>query len=42
MVVYARWMADNGLLKQPPEGDAALTNEFLPGEGLDPGRLAQD
>jgi putative hydroxymethylpyrimidine transport system substrate-binding protein len=41
-VVYARWMAVNGLLKQPPEGDAALTNEFLPGQGLDPGTVAQD
>ncbi len=25
------------LLKRPPASDAPLTNEFLPGEGLDPG-----
>jgi putative hydroxymethylpyrimidine transport system substrate-binding protein len=34
---YARWMFDNDLLKRRPDGTAALTNEFLPGEGLDPG-----
>ncbi len=34
---YARWMFENKLLKQPQDGAAALTNEFLPGEGLDPG-----
>ncbi len=34
---YGRWMQDNGLLKQPPNAARALTNEFLPGEGLDPG-----
>jgi putative hydroxymethylpyrimidine transport system substrate-binding protein len=33
---YERWMRDRGLLKRPP-GRAPLTNEFLPGEGLDPG-----
>ena len=31
------WMEQNGLLKQPPYAARALTNEFLPGEGLDPG-----
>jgi putative hydroxymethylpyrimidine transport system substrate-binding protein len=35
--VYARWMYENKLVKQQPDGTAALTNEFLPGQGLDPG-----
>ena len=30
---YAAWMADNDLLKRPASA-RALTNEFLPGEGL--------
>ncbi len=34
---YGRWMQANGLLKRPPNAARALTNEFLPGEGLDPG-----
>jgi putative hydroxymethylpyrimidine transport system substrate-binding protein len=34
---YGRWMQENGLLKRPPYAARALTNEFLPGEGLDPG-----
>jgi putative hydroxymethylpyrimidine transport system substrate-binding protein len=34
---YGRWMQENGLLKQPPDAARAMTNEFLPGEGLDPG-----
>jgi putative hydroxymethylpyrimidine transport system substrate-binding protein len=34
---YERWMRDRGLLKQPEGDRAPLTNEFLPGEGLDPG-----
>jgi putative hydroxymethylpyrimidine transport system substrate-binding protein len=33
---YESWMRENGLLKRPA-GRAPLTNEFLPGEGLDPG-----
>jgi putative hydroxymethylpyrimidine transport system substrate-binding protein len=33
---YEDWMRERGLIKQPP-GRAPLTNEFLPGEGLDPG-----
>lgn len=33
---YERWMRDAGLITQPA-GRAPLTNEFLPGEGLDPG-----
>jgi putative hydroxymethylpyrimidine transport system substrate-binding protein len=31
---YAGWMVDNGLLDAPPDIDAALTNDLLPGEGL--------
>jgi putative hydroxymethylpyrimidine transport system substrate-binding protein len=34
---YERWMRASGLLKQPPSERPPLTNEFLPGEGLDPG-----
>jgi putative hydroxymethylpyrimidine transport system substrate-binding protein len=34
---YGRWMQQNGLLKRPPNAARALTNEFLPGEGFDPG-----
>jgi putative hydroxymethylpyrimidine transport system substrate-binding protein len=34
---YERWMRGQGLLKRPQGGRAPLTNEFLPGEGLDPG-----
>jgi putative hydroxymethylpyrimidine transport system substrate-binding protein len=34
---YERWMRDSGLLTRPPGDRAPLTNEFLPGEGLDPG-----
>jgi putative hydroxymethylpyrimidine transport system substrate-binding protein len=30
---YADWMARNRLLRTPPGGAPALTNEFLPGEG---------
>jgi putative hydroxymethylpyrimidine transport system substrate-binding protein len=30
---YGRWMADNGLLKRREDPRAALTNEFVPGEG---------
>ena len=33
---YGRWMFRNGLLERRPDAAAALTNEFLPGEGLDP------
>jgi putative hydroxymethylpyrimidine transport system substrate-binding protein len=36
---YEMWMRDNGLLKRPAAGERApLTNEFLPGEGVDQGR----
>jgi putative hydroxymethylpyrimidine transport system substrate-binding protein len=35
---YEQWMRANGLLKRPEQGERApLTNEFLPGEGLDQG-----
>jgi putative hydroxymethylpyrimidine transport system substrate-binding protein len=35
---YEKWMRANDLLKQPVQGERApLTNEFLPGEGLDQG-----
>jgi len=34
---YGRWMFENKLLTRPPNARRALTNEFLPGEGLDPG-----
>jgi putative hydroxymethylpyrimidine transport system substrate-binding protein len=33
-IAYGRWMVDRGLLKNEPKADGALTNEFLPGEGL--------
>ena len=35
---YAEWMHGNGLLRQPPRGEPPLTNEFLPGQGVNPGR----
>jgi putative hydroxymethylpyrimidine transport system substrate-binding protein len=34
---YGRWMFEQKLLKRQPDAAKALTNEFLPGEGLDPG-----
>ena len=35
---YEQWMRSNDLLKQPVQGERApLTNEFLPGEGVDAG-----
>jgi putative hydroxymethylpyrimidine transport system substrate-binding protein len=33
---YGRWMFDSELLKKQPDAARALTNEFLPGEGLNP------
>ena len=33
---YEQWMRANGLLTRPQGERAPLTNEFLPGEGLDP------
>jgi putative hydroxymethylpyrimidine transport system substrate-binding protein len=38
---YAKWMEDNGLIKRQLNGDAAVSNEFLPGQGLDPGTISQ-
>jgi putative hydroxymethylpyrimidine transport system substrate-binding protein len=31
---FSAWMADNGLLEQPPDPQAAYDNELLPGAGL--------
>jgi putative hydroxymethylpyrimidine transport system substrate-binding protein len=31
---YGRWMYDNQLVREPPRAGRALTNEFLPGQGL--------
>ena len=31
---YGNWMARNGLLRNPPDAARALTNEFLPGQGI--------
>jgi putative hydroxymethylpyrimidine transport system substrate-binding protein len=33
-VTYGDWMARNRLLRKPPDAARALTNEFLPGEGV--------
>jgi putative hydroxymethylpyrimidine transport system substrate-binding protein len=33
-VRYGRWMYDQKLVRQDPKADSALTNEFLPGQGL--------
>jgi putative hydroxymethylpyrimidine transport system substrate-binding protein len=34
---YGRWMQSSGLLRRPANAGRAMTNEFLPGQGLDPG-----
>jgi len=39
---YADWMLENDLITQPQNAEQVVTNEFLAGEGLDPGRLSQD
>ena len=31
---YAQWMAENGLIGSDQDGEDAVTNEFLPGQGL--------
>ena len=31
---YTQWMLDNGLLESPAGANRAMTNEFLPGEGI--------
>jgi putative hydroxymethylpyrimidine transport system substrate-binding protein len=38
---YADWMLDQGLITRRQTAEQAMTNEFLPGEGLDPGKLSQ-
>jgi putative hydroxymethylpyrimidine transport system substrate-binding protein len=39
---YALWMKRNGLIEGEPNGGAALTTEFLPGQQLDPGPSGLD
>jgi putative hydroxymethylpyrimidine transport system substrate-binding protein len=39
---YAMWMKQNGLITGEPNGGAALTTEFLPGEQLDPNPAGLD
>jgi putative hydroxymethylpyrimidine transport system substrate-binding protein len=34
---YGNWMFENGLVKQRPVAGPAVTNEFLPGQGVVPG-----
>jgi putative hydroxymethylpyrimidine transport system substrate-binding protein len=39
---YADWMLEQGLITRRQVAEQVVTNEFLAGEGLDPGRLSQD
>jgi putative hydroxymethylpyrimidine transport system substrate-binding protein len=39
---YADWMLDEGLIRQRQVAEQAATNEFLAGEGLDPGTISQE
>jgi putative hydroxymethylpyrimidine transport system substrate-binding protein len=39
---YADWMLEEGLIRRRQVAEQVVTNEFLAGEGLDPGRLSQD
>ncbi len=39
---YADWMLDEGLIKRRQTAEQVVTNEFLAGQGLDPGRISQD
>jgi putative hydroxymethylpyrimidine transport system substrate-binding protein len=39
---YADWMLDEGLIRQRQVAEQAVTNEFLAGEGLDPGTISQE
>jgi putative hydroxymethylpyrimidine transport system substrate-binding protein len=39
---YADWMLDQGLITRRQVAERVVTNEFLAGEGLDPGRISQD
>jgi putative hydroxymethylpyrimidine transport system substrate-binding protein len=34
---YEQWMRERDLITQPPADRPPMTNEFLPGEGVDPG-----
>lgn len=34
-IAYGRWMDQNDLLSQDPRAGSAVTNEFLPGQGLE-------
>jgi len=39
---YGEWMLRNRLVRRPPNAGRAVTNEFLPGEGLDPEPAGRD
>jgi putative hydroxymethylpyrimidine transport system substrate-binding protein len=39
---YADWMLDEGLIRRRQVAEQAVTNEFLAGEGLDPGTTSQE
>jgi putative hydroxymethylpyrimidine transport system substrate-binding protein len=39
---YADWMLEQGLIKRRQVAERVVTNEFLAGQGLDPGRISQD
>jgi putative hydroxymethylpyrimidine transport system substrate-binding protein len=39
---YADWMLDEGLIRRRQVAEQAVTNEFLAGEGLDPGTISQE
>jgi putative hydroxymethylpyrimidine transport system substrate-binding protein len=39
---YGAWMLENKLVEKAPDGARAMTNEFLPGEGLDPDPAGRD
>jgi len=39
---YADWMLDQGLIRRRQTAEQVVTNEFLAGQGLDPGRISQD
>ena len=39
---YADWMLEQGLIKRRQTAEQVVTNEFLAGEGLDPGTISQD
>jgi len=39
---YADWMLDEGLIRRRLTAEQVVTNEFLAGQGLDPGRISQD